>query len=121
MWSWESAVALPAYVFMFIEAMADEAVAAGMPRKQAYEFAAQSVLGSARMVLETGKHPGELKDMVMFSRRYHHPGSQSTGREGHACRCDGCHGRLHREVEMYVVTASTMNRVESKSHVNMIL
>lgn len=54
----------PAYVFMFIEAMADEAVAAGMPRKQAYEFAAQSVLGSAKMVLETGKHPGELKDMV---------------------------------------------------------
>lgn len=54
----------PAYVFMFIEAMADEAVAAGMSRKQAYEFAAQSVLGSARMVLETGKHPGELKDMV---------------------------------------------------------
>ena len=54
----------PAYVFMFIEAMADEAVAAGMPRKQAYEFASQSVLGSARMVLETGKHPGELKDAV---------------------------------------------------------
>lgn len=54
----------PAYVFMFIEAMADAAVAAGMPRKQAYEMAAQSVLGSAKMVLETGKHPGELKDMV---------------------------------------------------------
>ncbi len=54
----------PAYVFMFIEAMADEAVAAGMPRAQAYEFAAQAVLGSAKMVLETGKHPGELKDMV---------------------------------------------------------
>lgn len=54
----------PAYVFMFIEAMADEAVAAGMPRKQAYEFAAQAVLGSAKMVLETGMHPGELKDMV---------------------------------------------------------
>ena len=54
----------PAYVFMFIEAMADQAVAEGMPRKQAYEFAAQAVLGSARMVLETGKHPGELKDMV---------------------------------------------------------
>ena len=54
----------PAYVFMFIEAMADAAVAAGMPRKQAYEFASQSVLGSAKMVLETGKHPGELKDMV---------------------------------------------------------
>ena len=54
----------PAYVFMFIEAMADAAVAQGMPRKQSYQFAAQSVLGSARMVLETGMHPGELKDMV---------------------------------------------------------
>ena len=54
----------PAYVFMFIEAMADQAVAAGMPRKQAYQFAAQAVLGSAKMVLETGMHPGELKDMV---------------------------------------------------------
>jgi len=54
----------PAYVFMFIEAMADEAVAEGMSRAQAYEFAAQAVLGSAKMVLETGKHPGELKDMV---------------------------------------------------------
>ena len=54
----------PAYVFMFIEAMADAAVADGMPRAQAYQFAAQAVLGSAKMVLETGKHPGELKDMV---------------------------------------------------------
>lgn len=54
----------PAYVFMFIEAMADAAVADGMPRAQAYKFAAQAVLGSAKMVLETGKHPGELKDMV---------------------------------------------------------
>ena len=54
----------PAYVFMFIEAMADAAVAGGMPRKQAYTFAAQAVMGSAKMILETGKHPGELKDMV---------------------------------------------------------
>lgn len=54
----------PAYVFMFIEAMADAAVADGMPRNQAYEFAAQAVYGSAKMVLETGKHPAELKDMV---------------------------------------------------------
>lgn len=54
----------PAYVFMFIEAMADGAVAMGMPREQAYEFAAQAVLGSAKLMLETGKHPGELKDMV---------------------------------------------------------
>lgn len=54
----------PAYVFLFIEALADAAVAEGMPRSQAYEFAAQSVLGSAKMVLDTGKHPGVLKDMV---------------------------------------------------------
>lgn len=54
----------PAYVFMFIEAMADAAVADGIPRKQAYEFAAQSVLGSAKMVLDTGMHPAVLKDMV---------------------------------------------------------
>lgn len=54
----------PAYVFLFIEAMADAAVAEGMPRTQAYEFAAQAVYGSAKMVMETGRHPGELKDMV---------------------------------------------------------
>ena len=54
----------PAYVFMFIEAMADAAVVAGMPRAQAYEMCAQAVLGSAKLLLETGKHPGELKDMV---------------------------------------------------------
>lgn len=54
----------PAYVFMLIEAMADAAVADGMPRQQAYRLAAQSVMGSARLLLETGRHPGELKDMV---------------------------------------------------------
>jgi len=54
----------PAYIFMAIEAMADGAVALGMPRDKAIRFAAQSVLGSARMVLETGQHPGQLKDMV---------------------------------------------------------
>ncbi len=54
----------PAYVFMMIEAMADAAVIGGMPRNQAYIFAAQAVLGSAKMVLETKLHPGALKDMV---------------------------------------------------------
>lgn len=54
----------PAYVFMFIEAMADAAVLEGIPRDKAYKMAAQAVLGSAKMVLETGKHPGALKDMV---------------------------------------------------------
>ena len=54
----------PAYVYMMIEAMGDAAVAGGMAREKAYKFAAQAVLGSAKMVLETGIHPGELKDMV---------------------------------------------------------
>lgn len=54
----------PAYVFMFIEAMADAAVLSGIPRNIAYKLASQAVLGSAKMVLETGMHPGELKDQV---------------------------------------------------------
>lgn len=54
----------PAYVFMMLEAMADGAVADGMPRDQAYRFAAQAVLGSAKLMLDTGMHPGALKDMV---------------------------------------------------------
>lgn len=54
----------PAYVFMFIEAMADAAVLSGIPRALAYKLASQAVMGSASMVLETGRHPAELKDQV---------------------------------------------------------
>ena len=54
----------PAYVYQVIEAMSDGGVAAGLPRDLATRLAAQTVVGAGRMVLETGLHPGVLKDMV---------------------------------------------------------
>ena len=55
----------PAYAFLFLEALADGAVRAGMGRAEASLLAASTLEGAARMVRETGKHPAELKDMVM--------------------------------------------------------
>ena len=54
----------PAYTYLFIEALADGAVACGIPRAKAMEYAALTLIGSAEMVLASGKHPGELKDAV---------------------------------------------------------
>ncbi len=54
----------PAFVFAFIEALSDGGVLMGLTRQMATDLAAQTVLGAAKMVLETGRHPGELKDMV---------------------------------------------------------
>lgn len=54
----------PAYVFMIIEALSDAGVKVGLPRRQAQALAAQTVLGSAKLLLETGLHPGVLKDQV---------------------------------------------------------
>jgi pyrroline-5-carboxylate reductase len=54
----------PAFVYLFIEALADGGVLSGLPRDKALRYAAQTVLGSAAMIGNTGKHPGELKDMV---------------------------------------------------------
>jgi len=57
----------PAYVFIFIEALADAGVKQGLPRDAALTLAAQTVLGAAKMVLELGRHPAELKDLVTSS------------------------------------------------------
>jgi pyrroline-5-carboxylate reductase len=54
----------PAFVYLFAEALADGGVQCGLPREKAQAYAAQTLLGAARMMLETGKHPGELKDAV---------------------------------------------------------
>ena len=54
----------PAYVYLFIEALADGGVRMGLPRSQALQLAAQTVKGAAAMILETGQHPAVLKDQV---------------------------------------------------------
>ena len=56
--------ASPAWIFLVIEALADGAVACGMPRDMAYRFASQGVAGAGKLAAVTGRHPGELKDMV---------------------------------------------------------
>ena len=83
----------PAYAFLMIEALSDGGVAAGLPREIATKLAAQTLLGSARLVLETGLHPGALKDMVTS------PGGTTI---------EGIH-----ELEKAAVRAALMNAVRA--------
>ena len=86
----------PAYVFQIIEALSDGGVAAGLPRDVATQLAAQTLLGAAKMVLETGQHPGALKDMVTS------PGGTTI---------DGLH-----ELEKGRVRAALMNAVRAAAN-----
>ncbi len=72
----------PAFVYMFIEAMADGGVQIGLPREKAQRYAAQAVLGSAAMVLRSGKHPGQLKDEVCSPGGYTIRGVHALERSG---------------------------------------
>lgn len=85
----------PAYGYLMIEALSDGGVAAGLPREVSTQLAAQTLMGAARMVLETGMHPGALKDMVTS------PGGTTI---------EGIH-----ELEKGGVRASLMNAVRSAS------
>jgi pyrroline-5-carboxylate reductase len=82
----------PAYVFLFIEALADAGVKMGLARDVARLLAVQTVLGAAKMVLESGRHPAELKDMVAS------PGG-TTIAGLHALESGGLRGTLMEAVE----------------------
>jgi pyrroline-5-carboxylate reductase len=86
----------PAFVYVMIEALADGGVRMGLPRDVALALAAQTVLGSAKMVLETGQHPGALKDAVAS------PGGTTIA---------GLHA-----LERGAVRADLMNAVEAATH-----
>lgn len=77
----------PAFVYMFIEALADGGVHCGLPRDKALTYAAQTVLGSGKMLLETGTHPGELKDAVCSPAGSTIEGARALERAGFRSAC----------------------------------
>jgi len=91
----------PAFAFLFIESMADGAVLNGMDRVQAYEFAAQTVMGAAKIILESTKHPGELKDIVASPAGTTMAGIHSLERKAfRAIVMDAVDAAAHRSKEL---------------------
>ena len=91
----------PAFVFMFAEALADGAVECGLPRDRAMLYASQTLLGAAKLMLESGKHPGELKDAVCSPGGTTIAGVHSIENGGlRSCAMDAVNASYRRTLEL---------------------